>query len=87
MTTHRLYVSSIGGLPLAAIKTLFERSGEVEDVVLLSPKGNPVAIVVLHSDEAINTICSKRLAYSLTSEGKVIEQGMLGLQPARVKPT
>ena len=33
MATHRLYVSSIGGLPKEAVKTLCERFGEVEEVL------------------------------------------------------
>ena len=44
MATFRLYVKSIGGLPVDAIKSLFAHLGDVEDVVILSPRGNPVAI-------------------------------------------
>ena len=85
MATFRLYVTSIGGLPAEALKSLFARFGEVEEAVILSPRGNPVAIVVLHSDSSLQAICETHLAYSLTADNEVIESGVLGIRPAREK--
>ena len=36
MATYRLFVTSIGGLPTEAIKTIFAQVGEVEEVALVS---------------------------------------------------
>ena len=87
MATYRLFVTSIGGLPTEAIKTIFAQAGEVEEVALVSPLGNPAAIVVLHSDTPVDNICKMHLPYSLTADGHVIESGVLGVQLAREKST
>ena len=86
MATHRLYVSSIGGLPKEAVKTLCERFGEVEEVVILSPRGNPVAIVVVHSDWTLHAICEAQPGYSLRdAHDNVFECGNLHIVPARAR--
>jgi hypothetical protein len=85
MATHRLFVSSIGGLPVEAFKSIFSHLGDVEEVALVSPLGNPAAIVVIHSDTPLDAICKSRLPYVLTAEGSEIERGLLVIQPAREK--
>ena len=86
MATHRLYVSSIGGLPKEAVKTLCGLFGEVEEVVILSPRGNPVAIVVVHSDWTLHAICEAQPGYSLRdAHDNVFECGNLHIVPARAR--
>ena len=82
----RLYVKNIGGLSKRDLESIFSRHGTVQEVVVLSPRGNPTAIVILLTEDPIEVVCRLDPSYTILSpDGCMVEKGSLLVYPAREK--
>ena len=74
----RLYVKNIGGLSKRDLESIFSRHGTVQEVVVLSPRGNPTAIVILLTEDPIEVVCRLDPSYTILSpDGRTVEKGSL----------